>query len=230
MDRPYVTINVAATADGKIDTFERKGSLISSEQDKERVDRMRAQADAIMVGGNTLHHEDPKLTIRSELLRAERLARGLPSNPAKVSVASRLSLKRESNFLNAGGARIFIFTTRQSDEAQLGWLRSLGVQVFVLGETQVDLAGAMRELKKNGINRLMVEGGGKLNFELMQLGLVDELSIYVAPMIFGGETAPTLAGGTGLGRDDAIPLKLVESEAWADGGVLLRYHFDTRSI
>jgi riboflavin biosynthesis pyrimidine reductase len=85
MDRPYVHINVAATADGKIDTFERRGAAISSAQDKERVDKLRAEADGIMVGGRTLRDEDPKLTVKSEALRNERLARGLPANPVKVA-------------------------------------------------------------------------------------------------------------------------------------------------
>ncbi|HET9588678.1 MAG TPA: dihydrofolate reductase family protein, partial [Anaerolineales bacterium] len=72
MDRPFVFINVAMTADGKIDTFERQGAAISSQRDRERVDRLRAESDAVMVGGRTLLGEDPKLTVKSEALRAER--------------------------------------------------------------------------------------------------------------------------------------------------------------
>jgi riboflavin biosynthesis pyrimidine reductase len=71
----------------------------------------------------------------------------------------------------------------------------------------------------------MVEGGSTLNFELIRLGLVDEITAYVAPMIFGGASAPTLAGGSGLKRSEVIPLKLVEAESWEDGGVLLKYQF-----
>ena len=70
MDRPYVHINVAMTADGKIDTFERRGAAISSTRDKERVDLLRAEADAVMVGGHTLLDENPKLTVKSADLRA----------------------------------------------------------------------------------------------------------------------------------------------------------------
>ena len=69
----------------------------------------------------------------------------------------------------------------------------------------------------------MVEGGGTLNFELLRLGLVDEVTAYVAPMVFGGEFAPTMAAGSGLVRSAAIPLKLVDAEVWEDGGVLLKY-------
>jgi 2,5-diamino-6-(ribosylamino)-4(3H)-pyrimidinone 5'-phosphate reductase len=229
MDRPFVHINVAATADGKIDTFERRGATISSQRDKERVDQLRAEADAVMVGGHTLHDEDPKLIVKSESLRAERLARGLSANPAKVGVSSRLHLKPDSNFLNGGAARIFLFTTSQTDEAQLTMLRSCGAEIFIHEGKRVNLVSMLETLKNIGINRLMVEGGATINFELLRLGLVDEFTIYVAPLIFGGEKAPTIAAGSGLVRSDAIPLKLVESQAWDDGGVLLRYRFEKRS-
>ncbi|KXK12921.1 MAG: 2,5-diamino-6-ribosylamino-4(3H)-pyrimidinone 5'-phosphate reductase [Chloroflexi bacterium OLB14] len=71
----------------------------------------------------------------------------------------------------------------------------------------------------------MVEGGGTINFELMRLGLIDELMIYIAPMIFGGANSPTLADGFGLMRDDALQLKLNHIERLDDGGVVLRYKF-----
>ncbi|MCA2002338.1 MAG: dihydrofolate reductase family protein, partial [Chloroflexi bacterium] len=86
--RPYTFINVAMTADGKIDTFERKGAAISSKWDKERVDALRASADAILVGGKTLLEEQPKLTVKSEARREERVRRGLPPHPMKVGVAT----------------------------------------------------------------------------------------------------------------------------------------------
>jgi 2,5-diamino-6-(ribosylamino)-4(3H)-pyrimidinone 5'-phosphate reductase len=92
-------------------------------------------------------------------------------------------------------------------------------------EKQVNLQKALATLKELGIDRLMVEGGGRLNFELLRLGLVDEVTVYVAPMIFGGESAPTLASGSGLERSEAIPLRLIEAETWEDGGVVLKYQF-----
>jgi riboflavin biosynthesis pyrimidine reductase len=69
----------------------------------------------------------------------------------------------------------------------------------------------------------MVEGGATLNFELLKLRLVDQLSAYIAPMIFAGESAPTMAAGSGLERSAAIPLRLVSVEKEEDGGVLLKY-------
>ena len=223
MNRPFVCINVAATADGKIDTYERRGAAISSARDKERVDQLRAGCDAVMVGGNTLHDEDPKLTVKSEALRAEREARGLPANPTKVAVASQLELRAGCNFLTAGPARILLFTTSQTTPDQLRMLRSSGAKVHVTDGERVDLENALHMLKEDGIQRLMVEGGATLNFALLNLGLVDELTVYIGPMIFGGESAPTLAGGLGLPRARSLPLKLVSSEQWEDGGVLLHY-------
>ena len=225
MNRPFVFINVAMTADGKIDTFERKGAAISSPQDKERVDQLRASADAIMVGGRTLLDEDPKLTVKSEALRAERVGRGLSPNPVKVGIVSEANIRTDSQFLNAGPADIVIFTTRRTSKESLSLFKSQRVDVYMDDKEKVDLHNALATLKDLGIERLMVEGGGTLNFELLRLGLVDEITAYVAPMIFGGQSAPTLAAGSGLKRSEAIPLKLVEAETWEDGGVLLKYQF-----
>jgi 2,5-diamino-6-(ribosylamino)-4(3H)-pyrimidinone 5'-phosphate reductase len=225
MNRPFVFINVAMTADGKIDTFQRRGSAISSPRDKERVDQLRAGADAVMVGGRTLLNEDPKLTVKSEALRAERKARRLSPNPVKVGVVTQAHIKEDSQFLNTGPANIVIFTTRRTSKRHLSLLTARGVDVYVDESKQVDLQKALATLKDLGVDRLMVEGGGSLNFALMRLGLVDEMTAYVAPMIFGGESAPTLAAGSGLERSQALPLKLIDVEKWEDGGVLVKYQF-----
>jgi 2,5-diamino-6-(ribosylamino)-4(3H)-pyrimidinone 5'-phosphate reductase len=224
MNRPFVFINVAMTADGKIDTFERKGAAISSPRDKERVDRLRANSDAIMVGGRTLLDEDPKLTVKSEALQAERVARGLSPNPIKVGVVTQAKIDADSQFLNSGPADIVIFTTNRTSKKYLSMLKSRRVDVYVDHAEKVNLQKTLATLKELGIQRLMVEGGSTLNFELMRLGLVDEITAYVAPLVFGGESAPTLAAGSGLKRSEAIPLQLIEAETSDDGGVVLKYH------
>ncbi|HSB01898.1 MAG TPA: dihydrofolate reductase family protein [Anaerolineales bacterium] len=223
MNRPFVFINVAMTADGKIDTFERRGATISSARDKERVDQLRASADAIMVGGKTLLGEDPTLTVKSETLRAERVARGLSPNPTKVGIVTEANIKADSQFLSTGPADIVIFTTRRTSKEQLSLLEARHVRVYVSEAEKVDLQNALALLKEMGVNRLMVEGGSTLNFELVRRGLVDEMTAYVAPMIFGGASAPTMAAGSGLESSAAIPVKSIEIEKWDDGGVLLKY-------
>jgi 2,5-diamino-6-(ribosylamino)-4(3H)-pyrimidinone 5'-phosphate reductase len=223
MDRPFVFINVAMTADGKIDTFRRRGAAISSARDKQRVDLLRAESDAVMVGGRTLLDEDPKLTVKSEALRQERLERGLSPNPIKVGIVSEARLQPNSKFLTTGPANIVIFTTRRTSKQHVSLLKSLGVDVYLDDTETVNLPKALATLKEIGVERVMVEGGATLNFELLRLGLVDELTAYVAPMVFGGANAPTPAAGSGLEREDAIPLKLSSAEAWEEGGVLLKY-------
>lgn len=227
MNRPFVFINVAMTADGKIDTFRRTGAAISSARDKERVDHLRAAADAVMVGGRTLLDEDPKLTVKSEVLRNERIERGLSTNPIKVGIVSEANLRPDSQFLGTGPAKIVIFTTRRTSKHHASLLESFGVDVYVDDSEKVNLPRALETLNQIGVNRLMVEGGATLNFELLRLGLVDEVTAYVAPMIFGGANAPTMAAGPGLERSAAIPLKLLSAEAWEDGGVFLKYILET---
>ena len=216
--RPYVLINVAATVDGKIDTRDRRGARISTEADFERVDRLRASVDGIVVGGRTLHQEDPRLTVRSETLCAERVARGQPAQPARIAVASHLTLPPDARFLNGPAARVIVFVPRSRGNTTLET-----VEVYECGADRVDLAQALAHLSKLGLQRVMVEGGGTLNFELLRLGLVDEVQMYLAPLVFGGASAPTLADGEGLGREAAIRLSAPEVQTLPDGGLVLRY-------
>jgi 2,5-diamino-6-(ribosylamino)-4(3H)-pyrimidinone 5'-phosphate reductase len=187
------------------------------------VDQLRADADAVLVGGKTLLEESPKLTVKSEALREDRVRRGMPLNPIKIGVISKADIPLESDFIQAGPARVVIFTTSQTSISQLESLRTQGVEVYVHDSPRVDLNQMMETLGNIGVSRLMVEGGGTINFELIKLGLVDELTIYIAPMIFGGEHAPTLASGLGLTRDEAITLKLSNVETHEDGGIILFY-------
>jgi 2,5-diamino-6-(ribosylamino)-4(3H)-pyrimidinone 5'-phosphate reductase len=254
MGRPYVLINVAATVDGKIDTIERQGAAISSEADRQRVDALRASVDAVLVGGRTLLQEDPRLTVKSSALRAERLARGETENPAKVGVVSQPQrLRANGRFLAEGNARIILFcplahasaggptpdhaaadalaatpfqpandalTASPQPGAQASTASLLpGVEIFRLGNGRVDLTAAMERLAALGMRRVLVEGGGTLNSELLRLGLVDEVQLFLAPRIFGGATAPTLADGDG-GLSVHLALSSVEAQ---DNGVLLRY-------
>src|SRR5713226_9202163 len=257
--RPYVILNVAASVDGKIDTFQRRAAAISSERDRARVDGLRASVDAVMVGGHTVVDEDPRLTVKSAELRAERLARGVAENPAKVAViSSSLQLNPRGRFVTEGHARVIVFmpanastlaqstlrggqadafdtaksTLREDDadasESTLAALREVGVEIFAVGDGRVDLCAAMTILHDEGIRRVLVEGGGTLNFELLRLGLVDEVQIFIGPVIFGGASAPTLADGSGLPDEAAIKLTRTEVDVWDDGGVLLRYKVEPR--
>lgn len=227
MNRPFVFINAAMTVDGKISTVERRQVRISTPADMKRVDWLRASADAIMVGGQTLLRDDPSLTIKSEALRALRVRAGRPENPIKVGVSTRAELRDDSDFLSAGEATKIIFTTQQADPETVHRLRSWA-EVHILGEREVNLEAALSLLWHRGVRRLMVEGGGTLNFGLLSLGLVDELYVQVGPLIFGGEDAPTLVEGVGLAYAEALRPELLDAERLQDGGVVLRYRLGRR--
>ncbi len=224
--KPYVIINAAMSADGKIDTVERQGASISSAEDKRRVLELRAEVDAVMVGGHTLLKESPKLTVKLPELEKMRVATKGAPNPAKVGIVTVADLNPAGNFITAGPARRMIFTTSQTSHEQVNVLTDLGVEVFLCGEKRVDLVKALETLATLGITTVMLEGGGTLIAEFIRLGLADELRVYIAPKLFGGATAPTLVDGDGWPESAAKMLKLVDVRVMDEGGgLLITYRF-----
>lgn len=242
MNRPRILINVAMTADGKIDSTARKGAAISSVADKARVDRLRASVDAVLIGGRTLLNEDPHLTVKSAELRAERLRKGWPENPAKVGVVTKITslgadgvhptnavrkgaiLAPLQNFLTSGPAQVYLFTTQCTAPEVFAAFETAGATVHAMGQERVDLVAVFLFLHKAGIHSVLVEGGGTLIAELFRLGLVDELTIYIAPKVFGGNSAPTLADGSGFLPEQAPGLILKSVKKFDDeGGILVQY-------
>ncbi len=221
MKKPFVFINCAVSADGKISTIERRQIKISNDLDKERVDKLRAGSDAILVGMNTVVRDDPKLTVKSEKLRKERIKKGLPENLIKIAVGNLNRMKFNSDFLDYGNSEKMIFTTKKSKKEKIEKIRKKS-EVYVLGESRVNLHRMMEILYNRGVRRLMVEGGGTINFELLKEGLVDELYVAVAPKIFGGKNAPTLADGDGFKAGEILNLEFLGLEKLEDV-VVLRY-------
>ena len=120
--RPHILVNTAMTLDGKLDAVTHRGAAISSPEDKQRVNRLRAAVDAVMVGGKTLLAEDRRLTDRSQTLRQKRVRAGRPENPLKVGVVSCIKagdLPVDSRFLSTGGGEVLLFTTTRSDPAMV---------------------------------------------------------------------------------------------------------------
>jgi 2,5-diamino-6-(ribosylamino)-4(3H)-pyrimidinone 5'-phosphate reductase len=220
---------MAMTADGKIDTVARQGARISGPADSARVDRLRASADAILVGGHTLLGEDPRLTVRDPDLVADRVRDGRPPQPAKVGIVSHLAvdgphaLRPDGAFLRDGGGRVYLCTTTRTSAETVGRLERTGATVIVAGDQRVDLGAALTDLAEHGVERLMVEGGSTIAAALYEGGFVDELQLAVAPLLFGGETAPTPVGGLGWSRDAAVQLALEDVRANDEGDVVLRY-------
>ncbi len=203
--RPFVFINSAMSADGKISTIEKKQVKISGPEDFKRVDELKASADAIMVGVETVIADDPKLTIKSDELKNMRLKQALPENPLRVVVDSNARTPTNATVV---GPNTLIALSKSAPQNKLDEL-ARKVHVIIVGEKRVDLKELLSNLKRRGVRRLMVEGGGTLNFSLLNLGLVDEIYTYISNIVIGGANAPTLADGEGLVHD-FVKLELLD--------------------
>ena len=217
MARPFVFINSAMSADGKISSVNRKQVRISGQADLARVDGLRASSDAIMVGIGTVLADDSGLRVKSKSFREARLAQGLPENPLRIVADSRARTPPDAKVLGPG---CLIAVSRSSPEDRLERL-SPQCEIIICGIESVDLAELMALLYDRGIKRLMVEGGARLNWSLISLGLVDELYVYTGGMIIGGESAPTLVDGQGF--RESFPRLRLDSVERLDEGVLLKW-------
>jgi 2,5-diamino-6-(ribosylamino)-4(3H)-pyrimidinone 5'-phosphate reductase len=215
-----VVVNAATSADGKLSTRQREQIEISCPADFQRVDRLRAESDAVMVGVGTVVADDPSLTVDDPELRAERRERGDPENPARVVADSRIRTPPNARILD-DSAESYLLVSDAAPGDFVAQMAEKGATVIAAGEDRVDLPAAFEELEAEGIEQLMVEGGGELIFSLFEAGLVDELSVFVGSTIIGGREAPTLADGDGF--VDGFPELRLETVERLDEGVLLQY-------
>jgi riboflavin-specific deaminase-like protein len=198
-DRPFVLINMAMTADGKIATTNRAVSSFGSRRDKTHMLELRATADAVMCGARTVDHSDASLGPGGAKFRQLRTRRGLAEYNLRIVVSGSGSVNPEAPLFKKRFSPIIVLTTKRAGAQKLERLRVAADTVEVFGRTEVDLRAALRWLRgKWNVRRLICEGGGELNDAMFRAGLVDELHLTVCPLIFGGRHAPTIATGTGF--------------------------------
>ena len=222
----HVFVNAAMSADGKLSTRRREQVRISGAEDFARVDRLRADADAILVGVGTVLADDPHLTVDDPSLRAARTDRGDPANPARVVVDSTGRTPVDARILD-GAATTYVVVSSAATDSRRRALDKAGAEVVVAGNERVALGDALSELATRGVDSLMVEGGGEVINSFFAAGLVDDLSVYVGSLIVGGRDAPTLADGDGF--VDSFPDLSLEGVRRIDDGVLLEYAVTGRS-
>ena len=215
-----VVVNAATSVDGKLSSRAREQIAISGPADFDRVDALRAESDAVVVGVGTVLADDPSLTVDSERRRADRQARGDPPNPARVVADSRLRTPDDARILSDDAATVLL-TTAGADQARADRLGSAGAEVVRAGEDRVDLSAAFERLETRGFEQVMVEGGGELIYSLFAADLVDRLSVFVGSLVIGGRDAPTLADGEGF--LDGFPALELTGVERLDDGVLLEY-------
>lgn len=225
---PYVLLSCAMSIDGFLDDASPDRLLLSNDEDFDRVDAVRAGCDAILVGANTIRRDDPRLLVRGERRRAERLARGLPQHPLKVTLTTDGDLDPRARFFTAGDAgdgRLVY-----CPDAQLGKATArLGHVATVVGAGDpLDLRAVLADLAGRGVRRLMVEGGGSVHTQFLAQGLADELHLVIAPFFVGDPDAPRFvapASSAGFPHGPHRPLRLAGTRRLGDC-VLLRYVTD----
>ncbi|SFY53793.1 dihydrofolate reductase family protein [Streptomyces sp. F-1] len=214
---PYVLLSAAVSLDGCLDDTGPERLLLSGPSDFDRVDAVRASADALLVGAGTIRADNPRLLVNSPERRAARLAEGRPEHPLKVTVTATGDLDPTARFWHTGGDKLVYTTDRGAARAA----RLLGgaADVVPLGP-DLDWRALLGHLRaERGVGRLMVEGGGTVHTQLLRQGLADELQLAIAPLIVGDPRAPRLFGP---GRYQEGRLRLVETRRIEDV-VLVRY-------
>lgn len=197
--RPFVLVNMAMTADGKIATANRAVSSFGSRRDHGNLLNLRATADAVMAGARTVDSAKVTLGPGPARYRRLRLRRNLAEYNLRVIVSRSGSVDPEAEVFRHRFSPILVLATRRAGELNLKKLRAVADAVKICGTQEIDFRRALRWLGGRwGVRRLLCEGGGELNDALFRAGLVDELHLTLCPKIFGGHAAPTIADGRGV--------------------------------
>lgn len=217
-EMPFVALKTAMSLDGKIATATGQSQWITNEASRLRTHELRDIHDGIMVGINTALKDNPSLTTR--------LPGGRGKNPVRIVVDSKGRLPLESNLVRDGQARTIVAVSEAARPQAVQALGEAGVQVICAGKDRVDLPQLLKKLAKMNICSILVEGGGQLNFSLLEAGLVDKVYAFIAPKLIGGRAALTPVEGAGFGElSQAVKLKEATTEL-IDGDILITANVD----
>jgi len=173
--RPWVRMKIAASLDGRTALANGQSQWITSQAARDDGHHWRARACALLTGIGTLREDDPQLNVR---------AVQTPRQPLKVLIDSRLEASPDAKLFQSGGTLVFAGGSHPEKSAALA---ARGAEVVVLPNAngKVELPQMLEELARRGVNELHVEAGAKLNGSLLREGCVDELLIYLAPLLIG---------------------------------------------
>ena len=224
-ERPYTLLSCGMSIDGYLDNTSGTRLLLSNDADLDRVDSVRAGCDAILVGAATVRNDNPRLLVRTQASRDQRVARGLPPSPIKVTVTERAHLDACADFFATGECEKLVYcasATVSEARDRLG-----RVATVIDGGQPVDMHRLSEDLYTRGVRRLMVEGGGTVHTQFLAADLADELHLVVAPFFVGDSKATRFVG------DGSFPWNAARRAALAevrqiDDVVLLRYALSAR--
>lgn len=182
-----IILSAATSQDGYLDDATPQRRIFSCPRDIKEVARLRASADAILVGAETIRKDDPSLITRGRMLAWSRKRRGKPRDPMKVTLTASGALDPDSRFFRDGEGQKVVYTTQASCKNLAPYATI--VQIEGIPEMLADL-------ERRGVQTLMVEGGGKILQQFLELGIFDEFRLAVAPVTVADARAPCLCRGT----------------------------------
>lgn len=196
---PFVTMKFAASLDGKIATASGQSQWISCKKSRQLVHRLRDINAGIMVGVGTVLADNPSLTSRIEGGK----------NPVRIVADSFARTPIDAKIICDKQAETIIAVTASAPADKLSALKDSGAEIIIAGAgPKVDLNILMREIAARDITSVLLEGGGTLNFSMLEAGLVDKVIAFITPMILGGNKAPAAVTGAGfMNLADAVRLK-----------------------
>ncbi|MEO2083787.1 MAG: 2,5-diamino-6-(ribosylamino)-4(3H)-pyrimidinone 5'-phosphate reductase [Desulfurobacteriaceae bacterium] len=198
MKRPYVLIVSEVTIDGKLTLARGVSSKeimkLMDEEANRYLHRIRAECDGIMVGANTVRIDNPNLTVR--YVEGE--------NPVRVIPTSTGDIPLDANVLNTEVAPTVIAVSEKAPPDRIKAIEEKGAKVIVAGKERVDFVRLLEKLYEMGMKKLMVEGGSKVNWELIKNDLVDEIRLIHLPVVVGGDDVPSLTSGDGFGSLEKV--------------------------
>jgi len=211
--RPHVILSAAISIDGKIAT--RLGdSQLSSKKDRIRLHKLRSKVDAILIGKNTVHRDDPLLTVR--------YAKG--KNPTRIILDSRGTISSNSKILQTcDKVPTIIVVSKKISNQNLKKLQKFPVEIIIVGKNSVNIKSLLNNLGKRKIKTILVEGGGTVNWEFIQNNLFDEILITITPFIIGGIDAITFVQGKGFDKITKSPRLRLNSIKKLENYLVLHY-------
>jgi diaminohydroxyphosphoribosylaminopyrimidine deaminase/5-amino-6-(5-phosphoribosylamino)uracil reductase len=196
--RPFVIAKAAMSLDGRLATRTGASQWITGPEARRHAHVWRARVDAVMVGSGTVLADDPRLTARD--VDAVR-------QPRRIILDSRLRTTPAARVFEPGGTDVVVITGPEADPAKAARLHDAGASVIRVAITSagVDIEAALRALIPLGVSSVMIEGGSAVLTSAFEVGTIDKVLLFYAPLLIGGSAAPSLWGGSGVDTMDRAP-------------------------